>query len=214
MQAQEYSSTYNEQNLINATQEPPCPAEISPSHASNHISLQQPVDTAQQTMMSPSDGYQQAVVHPNNNFPPCSLSFNQQAATDQCLSVGPSNLPCKMSAGTLQHHQGHGYHGNGDIGSSVAMKPRVITARVLTLRRIASPAYSQVLATSQPALPYRDRKWTDSFNLLKSSHRCVTVTAGQLRPRFLLLTTIPPDCTLLLEITQVISTVAALVKNH
>ena len=118
MQAQEYSSTYNEQNLINATQEPPCPAEISPSHASNHISLQQPVDTAQQTMMSPSDGYQQAVVHPNNNFPPCSLSFNQQAATDQCLSVGPSNLPCKMSAGTLQHHQGHGYHGNGDIGSS------------------------------------------------------------------------------------------------
>ena len=85
----------------------PCSTELIQSQVNSSLPIP-PHLASSQTMLSPDDAYQQVTFSAPNL--PNSLGYN---SSDTCLAPG------KLATGTTtQLHPGHGYHGNGDFGSS------------------------------------------------------------------------------------------------
>jgi len=112
MHDQQFGVPFNDQTKMQdqvPAYKSPCTAEITQSQASNPLPVQQHIDTSQ-TMLSPDESYHSVSFSAPNMA--STLSYNANPG-DTCLVSGG-----KLNPGANNHYQGHGYHGNGDIGSS------------------------------------------------------------------------------------------------
>ena len=106
---QPYSGTYSESD--NQAQPQSCVSKMGISQSSGVVPVQQQVETSQTSMLSPNEVYQQNLIS-NSNFSG-SVVYSTNSA-DSCPVPSGSKLAPTVSTQPLNH----GYHGNGDVGSS------------------------------------------------------------------------------------------------